>query len=130
MEIFFACSFFIMIMMASTPKPVQAMLLGQAVVCLTTSLLVFKRGGWDILWGILALLISILCVLITGIISFPMSKTTWVGFDQYGNRQEASRFVVGEGASTETLKLPSPTYILQVPYQDYKLISPSLDKEN
>ena len=110
---------FVMVMMGSISKSVAGAILGESVVCLVTSYLMLQSGGWNILWnilwGILALLMSVLCVLIAGIISFPMSWTSHVGFDERGRRTETSRFVIGEGSKTETLRLPSPTYIIQMP---------------
>lgn len=121
---FIALSMFVMVMMGSISKSVTGGILGESVVCLVTSYLMFQQGGWSILWGILALLMSVLCVLIVGIISFPMSWTNYMGFDERGRRTEASRFVIGEGSKTETLKLPSPTYIVQVPNASYQITQP------
>ncbi len=106
---------FVMVAMGSISKSVAGGVLGESVVCLVTSYLMFQSGGWNILWGILALLMSVLCVLVAGIISFPVSWTNHVGFDERGRRTETSRFVIGEGSKTETLRLPSPTYIIQMP---------------
>ncbi len=112
---FIALSMFVMVMMGSISKSVAGAMLGESVVCLVTSYLMFQQGGWNILWGILALLMSVLCILIVGIISFPVSWTSHIGFDERGRRTETSRLVIGEGSKTETLRLPSPTYIIQMP---------------